>query len=287
VSDWARRFEEISARKSAAADAAQFATLRTVASPPPESGLHAVASEWSRRAFGGAFFETRRADAAVPDVGIVFVESRDGNTGTRSPGAFGAGAVDEHLIYEGLSRAAADAVIVGVRTLFRDSFFSVWRREIVELRLALGYPRHPAQVVLSINGRMDPDAILLFNVPSVPVFVVTSCDGEARLAAAAQARPWMTIISGRSLDEQFRALYQHGIARGSCIGGRTAATALVDAGLVRDVYLTHAPLEGGEPGTPWYVGLRALPLDLVVIKEWDEQAGTVRFTHSVIPGSSR
>lgn len=44
---------------------------------------------------------------------LVFVQSQDGNTGGADPASFGGGATDKHLIYEGLSRVAADAVLAG------------------------------------------------------------------------------------------------------------------------------------------------------------------------------
>ena len=49
--------------------------------------------------------------------------------------------------------------------------------------------------------------------------------------------------------ERFRAL---GIQRISCVGGRTIARQLIDAGLVQDLYLTTSPKAGGEPNTPLY-----------------------------------
>ena len=84
---------------------------------------------------------------------------------------FGAGATDKHLIYEGLSRVAADAVLVGARTVHPEAFFSVWHPELIALRESLGFPRHPAQVVVSKRGHVDL-ASLLFNVPDVPVFLI-------------------------------------------------------------------------------------------------------------------
>jgi riboflavin biosynthesis pyrimidine reductase len=48
----------------------------------------------------------------------------------------------------------------------------------------------------------------------------------------------------------FAELRQRGVERISCIGGRTLAAPLLDAGLVQDLYLTTGTKEGGEPGTP-------------------------------------
>jgi riboflavin biosynthesis pyrimidine reductase len=48
----------------------------------------------------------------------------------------------------------------------------------------------------------------------------------------------------------FERLRSLGIARISCVGGRTLAGHLLDAGLVDDVYLTTGRNTGGEPATP-------------------------------------
>jgi hypothetical protein len=89
-------------------------------------------------------------------------------------------------------------------------------------------------------------------------------------------------VVGRSLPEQFAKLRDAGIHRASAVGGRRSATALVDAGLVQDVYLTTTGASGGEPATPWYVGTRDLRMKTVVVKEWDGAHGPVRFEHAVL-----
>src|SRR5262249_7248562 len=156
------------------------------------------------------------------------------------------------------------AVVVGAGTLHPGAFFTIWRRELIELRLARGLPRHPAQVVLSADGSPCPDDLLLFNVPDVPVFIVTSAAGRDRLSPALETRPWVHAILGPSLPEQFDQLRERGMTRFCSIGGRRSASQLVDAGLVQDVYLTTTQSSAGEPGTPWYVGRRAPSLDPVV-----------------------
>jgi dihydrofolate reductase len=55
-----------------------------------------------------------------------------------------------------------------------------------------------------------------------------------------------------------------GIARISCIGGRTIARQLIDADLIQDLYLTTSAKDGGVPGTPLYP--HPLNGDLVVRK---------------------
>jgi hypothetical protein len=229
--------------------------------------LRAVGSTWTRAAFDGPFFETP-ADGAL-SMGVVFVQSRDGNTATRNPGTLGGGSVDGHLIYEGLSRVAADAVVAGAATLHAGALFTVWRPELVELRLALNLPRHPAQVVMSADGSVRPDELLLFNVPHVPVYVLTSSAGRERLAAALEPRPWVEAVTGRSLPEQFARLRDAGIRRACSVGGRRSATrggcgsgerwGDEDAG------------DGGEPGTLCIP--EAQRVATVLVAEWAITAG--------------
>ena len=135
---------------------------------------------------------------------------------------------------------------------------------------------------MSAAGSVDPDAVLLFNLPDVPVYILTSPGGGDRLAAALATRPWVQTIVGFSARERFDAL--SGLRRVCSIGGRRSATALVDAGLVQDVYLTTTPVSGGEPDTPWYTGRREPAMSLVLAKAWDGPRGAVRFEHLVVTG---
>jgi riboflavin biosynthesis pyrimidine reductase len=255
--------------------------VRTVADHSATLHLDRVGDAWSSRAFDGPFFQSR-SHRDRPSVGVVFVTSAAGDTVTSDPAALGGGRVDEHLIYEGVTRVAADAIVVGAGTLHPDSFFSVWRTELVAMRLGLGLPRHPVQVVLSANGSIDPDAVLLFNVPDVRVIILASPAGEKNVRDAISSRGWVTVVTGTSLLGQFHELKSLGVHRACSVGGRTAASALVDAGLVDDLYLTHAPGDHAAPGTPWYAGQRPPALASVLLKQWEAEKGTVTFGHSLI-----
>src|ERR1051326_4152530 len=146
LTDWRARFEEVSARRAHFAQV-PLSAVRTIVDSSGGFAVDAIGDAWSSAAFDGPFYQTPARDGL--SMGLVFVQSRDGNTGTRNPSSLGGGAVDEHLIYEGLSRVAADAVVVGAGTLHPNSFFSIWRPELIELRLSRGLPRHPAQVLLT------------------------------------------------------------------------------------------------------------------------------------------
>ena len=142
-----------------------------------------------------------------------------------------------------------------------------------------------AQVVLSLNCTMDPDLYVMFNVPDVPVYVLTNSHGRARLEPRIAARPWVRVVDvdgPEALPQQAMRLATAGIRHVSAVGGRRAATALVDAGLVQDVYLTTSPIEAGQPNTPWYVGSARPGLRAAVKKTWSTERGEVLFEHLLV-----
>ena len=230
-------------------------------------GLIDIGNAWSRDHFDDGFWMSPMP-RDLPAVSLVFVQSRDGNTGAENPADLGGGDTDLHLIYEGLSRVAADAVLAGASTVKGRVFFSVWRPELVALRESLGLPRHPAQVVLTRQGRLDIDGTLLFNVPDVPVFILAGAESREKLSKALNDRPWVTLIPFEhdDLRPALAKLCEFGIRRISAVGGRSAASALIDAGVVQDLYLTTSSSAAGQPGTPFYTGHQQLNPRLVVRK---------------------
>jgi riboflavin biosynthesis pyrimidine reductase len=213
----------------------------------------AIGNAWSRRLFDGAFYLSPAAAPSRPACSLVFVQSRDGNTAAADPGLLGGGDTDKHLVYEGLSRVAADAVLAGAETVRGgEVVFSVWHPELVKLRMSLGLSRHPLQIVATIRGLELADT-LLFNLPDIPVVLLTVPSAADRMRHAVSIRPWITLVlmdTPEDLPQAFERLWAMGVARVSCIGGRTLAGHLLDARLVDDVYLTTGVEAGGEPGTP-------------------------------------
>lgn len=151
-----QRFKEYCRRKEQAARAAVLSPYRTVFADTVLELLSAIGSDWSRALFDGDFYRNPKPfEGDVPVVNLVFVQSRDGNTGATDPSSLGGGATDKHLIYEGLSRIDADAVLSGATTAKVDDLvFSVWHPELVSLRLQRGRTRHPAQVIVSSRSAL-------------------------------------------------------------------------------------------------------------------------------------
>jgi riboflavin biosynthesis pyrimidine reductase len=215
-------------------------------------------------------------------VSLVFVESRDGNTGAARPEDLGGGPTDKHFIYEGLSRVAADAVLSGaVSARGTLAFFSVWRTELVELRRELGLSRHPAQIVVSGRGDLNVKSSLLFNVPHVPVIVLCGDECVARNAAEFARRNWVSVIpfSGNWTGALSRIHREHGVSRISAIGGRRTATSLIDAGVVQDLCLTKTAIDAGEANTPLYVGQRMPRLEPIARKRQPREPFPIAFEH--------
>jgi riboflavin biosynthesis pyrimidine reductase len=247
--------------------------------------LIAIGNDFSRRVFDGPFYLSPSRVPTLPAVDLVFVQSRDGNTGASNPTTLGGGEVDLHVVYEGLSRVAADAVMAGAATLCGSRMvLSVWHPELVDLRAALNLPRHPAQVIVS-DVSLNLDRELFANVPALRVFVVTTARGRDRMGATLEERPWITPIvmtPESGIRGALRVLAaEHGVGRVSCIGGATTAASLIDAGVVQDLYLTTAAKPGGRPGTPFYAGDRLPPRELVVRKLGTGAERGVRFEHFV------
>jgi riboflavin biosynthesis pyrimidine reductase len=250
--DWVEQFERLVARKTRIATTVPLPPYRTELDNP-ENNAFAIGNSWSKRLFDGPFYLSPAANPKRPACSLVFVQSSDGNTRTPDPGLLGGGDTDTHLIYEGLSRVAADAVLAGAETVRgSEVVFSVWHPELVHLRMSLGLSRHPLQIVATIRG-LELGHTLLFNLPDIPVVLLTAASAAQRMHHAIHIRPWITLVlmdEPEDLPRTFERLQAMGVARVSCIGGRTLAGHLLDARLIDDVYLTTGLNAGGEPCTP-------------------------------------
>jgi riboflavin biosynthesis pyrimidine reductase len=253
VMDWPARFTDVVDRKTREAMAAILQPLKTV-EVGATTEFDAIGNPWTRRLFDGEFYVSR-PPRGIPAISLVFVQSSDFNTGARNPASLGGGETDKHLIYEGLSRVAADGVLAGAETIRGSQvIFSVWHPELVALRAALGLPRHPIQIVATRGGLKFDDTLLL-NVPELPVIVIGTPVWVEQMKNDLAQRPWVRTVAAAQpgdLAGAFRRLRSMGVARISAIGGRTIARAMIDAGVVQDLYLTTSPMPGGEADTPLY-----------------------------------
>lgn len=254
--------------------------------PEPDAPLIAIGNDWSRGLFGGNFYRSAMPSAdGVPITSLVFVQSRNGNTVAPDPSVLGGGDTDLHLVYEGLSRVDADAVMAGAATARgKDIVFSVWHPRLVDLRCARGKPRHPAQVIVTDRGDLRWDDGLMFLEPELRVFVIARSGVVDQIRRRIEGRPWITIVEGGeplSLTRALRTLRTAGVEVLSCVGGRRTAITLLNEHLVRDIYLTTSAIDGGEPNTPYYEQQPPAALRIVLKEGRGPEAG-VRFEHLLV-----
>lgn len=281
-----KRFDAFCERKEQQALAARLPGFRTVANGASAMpGLRAIGNAWSRQMFDGDFYRTESAGLGLPVVSLVFVQSRDGNTVADNPSVLGGGETDKHLIYEGLSRIKADAVLAGATTARgKEMVFSIWHPELVRLRRDLGLPRHPAQVVVTDRGDLRIEDALMYQEPALRVFIVTRSPLALALRDRLRERPWVDVIDAGeplSLARALHDLYDRGINVISAVGGRSTATALLREHLVSDIYLTTSPIEAGQPHTPFYEG-PPLRTTAVLVKAGKENEEGVTFEHLIV-----
>lgn len=276
------RFEQYARRREQEALAAALPPYETV-TDRADADMTRIASPWTDRLFNGAFYQSAApAQRGLPIVNLVFVQSREGNTIADNPQLLGGGHTDKHLIYEGLSRVDADAVLSGATTArSRSLVLSVWHPELVKLRLARGKPRHPMQVVVTSAGDLHFDEGLMFQEPDLRACLIAPSSAVAQLRARAARTPWVDVVDAGqplSLRRGLEQLAARGVAVVTAIGGRRTAQSLLDERTITDLYLTTSPISAGQPDTPFYAG-PDLSVDLVVEKRGTGPETGVRFEH--------
>ena len=279
------RFDAYCRRKEAAAVAAPLAGLRTVFDRASGNGLRPIGNDWTRAVFDGDFHVRDPGLPGLPAVSLVFVQSREGNTVADDPSTLGGGETDKHLVYEGLSRVTADAVLAGAATARgEETVFSVWHPQLVALRQACGKPRHPAQVVVTASADLPLDRGLMFTTSELRVLIAAPSRVIESLRARVRDRPWIEVIDGGepvSMTAVLRDLHGRGLHVVSAVGGRQTAASLMREGLVSDLYLTTSAITAGERNTPFYTG-EPPRLEALVEKEGRGAEAGVRFEHLTI-----
>ncbi len=147
-----------------------------------------------------------------------------------------------------LLRAEADATLHGAGTLRADRFSPRVPEDLETLRVSRGLSRQPVGVVLTLRGRLSPEH---------PYFT-SATDDWPRLvytpgAAEHLRRPGVDVVKmdGTGLRQVAEDLVRRGIRTVICEGGPTLNHALLDGGLVDELFLTLAPrlVAGADPLT--------------------------------------
>lgn len=140
-------------------------------------------------------------------------------------------------------RAVADAVVVGAGTARVEDYGPVRpRADGRAWRAGRGLPEQPPLVVVSRSLDLDSTARFL----SGPSIVVT-----CRSAPAPERFPDVIVAGDEEVDlaDAVRQLADRGLTRLLCEGGPHLLTAMLAAGLVDELCLTHTPLLVGRAPT--------------------------------------
>jgi riboflavin biosynthesis pyrimidine reductase len=182
-----------------------------------------------------------------PCMALTMVMSVDGRTAI--DGRVGAltGPVDQGLLRR--LRAHADAVLVGASTVRAEGYGSL-----------LPGDAQPLLAVASRSLDFAPDAPVLADTAS-PLVLLTTGEGELPEAAREVHRIDLPTI-GAAVE---RLREEHGVHTIVCEGGAALASALFDAGLVDELFVTLSPLLVHDDSAPTNVRGRGevRPLELV------------------------
>lgn len=204
----------------------------------------------------------------LPKTTVILAMSADGkiSDGQRSPARFGSIADQAHLETQ---IALADAVVFGAGTLRAyGTTMSVRSPKLKQQRQRRNQPPQPVQMVCSPSGQLDPQA-RFFQQP-VPRWLLTTTQGAQAWTAAGSGmksafeKVWIlprgveVSAEGVSQPEPVRfgwyevwcSLAAQGFGRLAVLGGGQLTAALLDAGLVQDLWLTVCPLILGGAAAP-------------------------------------
>ena len=205
-----------------------------------------------------------RARAGRPYVVCNFVSSADGKA-TASGRTAQLGGESDRVAFH-LLRTQVDAVLAGTGTLRVERYGPLVRQpHLVEIRVAEGRAAQPLAAIVSRSGNVpfeiplfaDPESRIALYVP--PGTAVPSCAAEVIVHE----------LSGNESDfaAALRSLREdHDVRSLLCEGGPSVFNAMLDEGLVDELFLTLAPtlVGGGELGITAGAALRRLlPLRLV------------------------
>jgi riboflavin biosynthesis pyrimidine reductase len=209
-----------------------------------------------------------RAPAGRPYVVANMISSADGRA-TLGGRTEGISSDTDRALFHSL-RVQVDAVMVGPATIALEGYGPLARRpEVRERRRALGLDESPLCVTASRSLELPVDAPL-FQDPDAHVVVLTNSEREP---PPCRCRLTVERIPGKDLDLATGMTVvreRHGVRALLLEGGPTVLAAMLEAGLVDELFLSLSPLlvAGDEPSLLEGAAFeRPLPLRLVSVLE--------------------
>lgn len=163
-----------------------------------------------------------------------------------------------HLIRQ---RALADAVLIGYGTLRRDNVrLSIGRAELREERIARKQPAYPLRVIVSNEGRIDPELNVFKTEPGaagpILIFSTTRMPRRNQKWLREKAAVHLNTTGAVDLPWMLRQLRrEYNVRSVACEGGAKLFRGLVERGLVDQLNVTIAPLLFGGGDAPTLTGM--------------------------------
>jgi riboflavin biosynthesis pyrimidine reductase len=180
-------------------------------------------------------------------------------------------------------RTLADAVLIGTGTLRAEGYDTLVRApERRARRAAAGLAETPLAVLLSRSLDLPWDAGL-FAAADQPVRIYTGpvADGEPPDVAAPVE---LVRLQDPAPAAVLADLRERGIAALLCEGGPTLNSALLEAGVVDELFLTLAPLLTGDAGEPTIVAGGRLDAPARLALRWVLRGGDELFLRYAVGG---
>jgi riboflavin-specific deaminase-like protein len=210
--------------------------------------------------------ELRASERAAEDRPFLFlnmVASADGRASFEGRTAGLGSEADTRMLTE--LRAVAEAVLVGTGTIRAEGYGRLVRNaERIARRRAAGMADTPTAVLISRAFDIPWDAPL-FDAADQPVIVYTGARGEPPAVAAPVEVVRLDDPAPGPVMADLRA---RGIRSLLCEGGPTLNSALLEAGVVDELFLTISPQLAGEDGAPRIVEGKGLPSPVGMTLAW-------------------
>jgi riboflavin biosynthesis pyrimidine reductase len=204
-----------------------------------------------------------RAHADRPFLYLNMVASADGRASFEG-GTSGLGSEADTLLLTEL-RALADAVLLGTNTVRAEGYGRLVRNpERVARRADAGLPATPTAALISRSFDI-PWGAPLFAAEDQPVIVYAPAEATPPAVAAPLELVRLEEPTPAAAMADLRA---RGVRSLLCEGGPTLNSALLEAGVVDELFLTLSPMLSGEPGAPRIVEGEGLPEPARLTLEW-------------------
>jgi len=191
-----------------------------------------------------------------PFVTANFAMTADGRISTRklTPANFSS-PKDKRRLLE--IRAECDAVLVGARTLGKDTMtMGLPAADLQAARKKKGRPPFPLRVILTNRGQLSPEAkVFTADLPTPVVFSTRRMSARTVAALAEVADLWLHLSDTVHLPAMLTTLREdYGVKRVVCEGGGTLLRALLAENLVDELHLTLCPVVFGGKKAPTISG---------------------------------